>query len=352
LKEIKNRCFNLTISGNNLADLAFQGMCSYLREKLEGHIYLSLTQLQQFSSVQENRIKNTKEILGPSHREVHVVEHSSDSSDDESCKVLTAEFVWPSTTKSLTCDVLKLIHKSWQDDIKYMFDVAKCDEIFYELHKGGYIKISHTLPLLEELKWRAYGKWHNFSSHATNDCNVFHWQVQSAINDGRLSLKEIKIDWHLFLINKLHLEKPVVLIQPEQAETTKGKNVVIGGPRPKKDGESTPSRRVVMEKLPKGEETITTTIRGSKMDSHTGKAKGSTSAHNDRKRELTTVDQKPAVGPPPSRSYRCGGPDWAAQHHGQTDPRASQTATRYGQTTRRADQTAPSQNRALRMVKP
>jgi hypothetical protein len=53
-KEIKNLCFNLTISKKDLADLAFQGMHSYLREKLEGHIYLSLTQLQQFASVQEN----------------------------------------------------------------------------------------------------------------------------------------------------------------------------------------------------------------------------------------------------------------------------------------------------------
>jgi hypothetical protein len=53
-KEIKNRCFNLTISEKDLADLAIQEMRSYLREKLEGHIYLSLLQLQQFASVQEN----------------------------------------------------------------------------------------------------------------------------------------------------------------------------------------------------------------------------------------------------------------------------------------------------------
>jgi hypothetical protein len=110
-----------------------------------------------------------------------VVEHSS---DDESSEVLTAEFVWLSKAKSLTCDVLKLIHKNWQDDIKYMFDVAKCDKIFDELHKGGYIKISHTISLVEELKRRAYCKWHNYFSHATNNCNVFHRQVQSAINEG------------------------------------------------------------------------------------------------------------------------------------------------------------------------
>jgi hypothetical protein len=113
------------------------------------------------------------EIVRPSCREVHVVEHSSDSSDDESSEVLTAEFIWPSKAKSLACDALKPIHKNRQDDIKYMFDVASRDKIFDELHKGGYIKISHTLPLLEDLKWRAYCKWHNSNSHATNDCNVF-----------------------------------------------------------------------------------------------------------------------------------------------------------------------------------
>jgi hypothetical protein len=158
--------------------LAFQGMCSYLREKLEGHIYLSLMQLQQFASVQENQINNTKEINRPSRREVHVVEHSSDSSDDESSEVLTAEFVWPSKAKSLTCYVLKSTRKKWEDDIKYTFDAAKYDKIFDKLHKGSYIKLSHTLPPLEELKRRAYSKWHNSSSHAlmiamfsVNRCN-------------------------------------------------------------------------------------------------------------------------------------------------------------------------------------
>jgi hypothetical protein len=111
-KEIKNRCFNLTIYEEDLADLAFQGMHSYLREKLEGHIYLSLTQLQQFASVQENKIKNTKEIVRLSHREMHVAEHSSNSSDDESSEVLTGEFVWPSKAKSLASDALKPIHKN------------------------------------------------------------------------------------------------------------------------------------------------------------------------------------------------------------------------------------------------
>jgi hypothetical protein len=46
------------------------------------------------------------------------------------------------------------------------------------------------------------------------------------------------------------LENHVVLIWSDQPDTTKGKNVVIVDPRPEKDAESTPSRKVVMEKLP------------------------------------------------------------------------------------------------------
>jgi hypothetical protein len=83
---------------------------------------------------------------------VQEVEHSSDSLDDESSEVLTTEFIWPSKAKSLAYDALKPIHKNRQDDIKYTFDVAKCDNFFDELHKGGYIKISHTLSPLEDLK--------------------------------------------------------------------------------------------------------------------------------------------------------------------------------------------------------
>ena len=70
--------------------------------------------------------------------------------------------------------------------MKFTFDVSKCDRIFDELLRLGHIKINHVIPPLEELKRRAYCKFHNSHSHATNDCNVFRRQVQSAMNEGRL----------------------------------------------------------------------------------------------------------------------------------------------------------------------
>ena len=65
--------------------------------------------------------------------------------------------------------------KDWQDDIKFTFDVAKCDRIFDYLLQEKLMKLSgnHVIPSPDELRRRAYCKWHNSYSHATNDCNVF-----------------------------------------------------------------------------------------------------------------------------------------------------------------------------------
>jgi hypothetical protein len=126
-----------------------------------------------------------------------------------------------------------------------------------------------------------------------------------------LSLKEMQIDQSPFPVNTLDLENPAILIRLKQADMTKGKNVVVGDPRPKNDVRPTPSRKVVMEKLLDGEETITITIRGSVMGSNERNAEGSTSASDDGKRKLTTVDQEQVVKPPAGRSDRHGRPDRA-----------------------------------------
>jgi hypothetical protein len=93
----------------------------------------------------------------------------------------------------------------------------------------------------------------------------------------------MQIDRSLFPFNKLDLENPLILIRLEQADMTKGNNVLIGDPRLEEDAKSTPSCKVVMEKLPDGEETITITIRGSTTGSHERKVEGLTSARDDRK---------------------------------------------------------------------
>jgi hypothetical protein len=115
-----------------------------------------------------------------------IVECDQSSSDDESTEVYTAEMVWPNQAKSSACSSLHPVQKKQQEEVKFTFNVGKCDKIFDELLKTGNIKINHIVPSADELKRRAYYKWHNSFSHATNDCNVFRRYIQSAINEGRL----------------------------------------------------------------------------------------------------------------------------------------------------------------------
>jgi hypothetical protein len=42
--------------------------------------------------------------------------------------------------------------------MKFTFDVSMCDKIFDELLSIRKIKLSHTIPLIEDLKKRAYCK--------------------------------------------------------------------------------------------------------------------------------------------------------------------------------------------------
>jgi hypothetical protein len=94
------------------------------------------------------------------------------------------------------------------------------------------------LPPPDEIKKRAYCKFHHSYSHATNDCNSFRRQIQSTINEGHLVLHKMLVDQHPFPINAfmntLELLNPKVLIRPNQADKAKGKNIVIGEQRPDK----------------------------------------------------------------------------------------------------------------------
>jgi hypothetical protein len=161
-------------------------------------------------------------------RTIHLIER--DSLDDESANVYTAEFIWPTKAKSSACSSLQPVQKNRQKEIKFTFNVAKCDKIFDELLKNGNIKLTHTIPPIDELKRCAYCKWHN-SSHATNDCNIFRRQVQSAINEGRLAFQEMQVDTQTFPVNTIDIACKKILVRPEMANKGKSKDIIIGSPR-------------------------------------------------------------------------------------------------------------------------
>ena len=111
-KEIKNRCFSLMISEKYLADLAFNGLRSYLKEKLKGFEYHTVNYLQIKVLGLEFKLKNAKDTYKPHRSNTHLLDHDSDSSDDESKEVYATEFVWPSKAKPGSVPSLKPIQKN------------------------------------------------------------------------------------------------------------------------------------------------------------------------------------------------------------------------------------------------
>jgi hypothetical protein len=94
-RDTRNWCFRIRVADKELAVLAFNGLLSYLRDKLDETQFFSIAQLHQRALACESRFKETSKSVT---RTIHLVEH--DNSDDESTDVYAAEFVWPTKAKS------------------------------------------------------------------------------------------------------------------------------------------------------------------------------------------------------------------------------------------------------------
>jgi hypothetical protein len=205
----------------------------------------------------ESRSKETAKTI---RHNVHIVECDQSSSDDESIEVYAAEIVWSKQAKSSAYSSLQPVQKKQQEEIKFTFNINKCDKTFDELLKNGNIKINHIVPSADELKRRAYCKWHNSFSHALNDCNVFRRQIQSTINEGRLKFQEMQVDTEPFPMNIIDFEGKRILVRPNTTDKGKDKEIIIGNTREADGNHKISCRKVVTEKTPDGEETLKVTI--------------------------------------------------------------------------------------------
>ncbi|KAM1757613.1 hypothetical protein ACFX11_006850 [Malus domestica] len=104
------------------------------------------------------------------------------------CKALTQIDSKEVKTRSATEETMKTSKV-------YTFDITKADEIFDQLLSAKIIKLQpgHTIPKAEELKEKIYCKYHNSSKHTTNNCIVFRDNIQSWIDNGKLSFLEKKM---------------------------------------------------------------------------------------------------------------------------------------------------------------
>ena len=98
----RNRCYSLTISDRDLADLAFAGLLDFYKAKLEGQEFLDVSQVLEKALADESRAKEARDSQKSNekpNRPVYVLGCDSNCSDDEGKDVYTAEFVWSSNDK-------------------------------------------------------------------------------------------------------------------------------------------------------------------------------------------------------------------------------------------------------------
>ena len=122
------------------------------------------------------------------------VDEVGDSDSDEEPVIGLAE--WVKNKKLISCPF------GQKEPGRFAFHITKADRIFDLLLQEGQIKLlpNHVIPSAEDLKKIKYCKWHNATSHSTNECIVFRQQLQSAIESGRIKFygsktqKLMKID--------------------------------------------------------------------------------------------------------------------------------------------------------------
>ena len=217
LWEVKNKYHSLVLDDRQLADLAFQGLLPHIRDKYASQEFKSLSHLVQRISDQDIKPFEPKRVW---NKKVSFVDEAASSDSDEEPVQLENSFGRVKNKKPMSCP---FGHKEPE---KFAFDITKADRIFDFLLQEGQIKLSpnHVITSAEELKKMKYCKWHNATSHSTNECKVFRQQLQSAIESGRIKFdnskaqKPMKIDQHPFPTNMLDAKGRTKVLTSEAAE--------------------------------------------------------------------------------------------------------------------------------------
>jgi len=168
LRDIKNKCYSLVLDDRQLANLAFKGLLSHIKDKYASQEFESLSHLVQRISDQDIKAFEPRKAW---NKKVSFVAETGSSGSDEEPVIGLAE--WVKNKKPMSCPF------GQKEPEKFAFDITKANRIFEFLLQEGQIKLSpnHVIPSVEELKKIKYCKWHNATSHSTNECKVLRQQL-------------------------------------------------------------------------------------------------------------------------------------------------------------------------------
>jgi hypothetical protein len=123
-----------------LADLAFAGLTPYLKDKLGNQEFFDTNQLLQRALPYENHVKSSR-FRGNANqdKEKHHVNFVDEEADDEEGnEISVAEWVERPMDKPISCSFLKP-NEGRREEMKYTFDMSKCDRFFDLLLQRGVI---------------------------------------------------------------------------------------------------------------------------------------------------------------------------------------------------------------------
>jgi hypothetical protein len=150
-----------------------------MKDKMDGQDFVVINQLLQRAVMHENHAKEGKSygrFKETSSKEKPDVNYVVEDfvSDDDNTGVCVAEWVNTVPGKPLTCAFLKPSPKK-KDEMKFTFDVTKCDKLFAVLLQNKVIRLSkgHGVPPLGQAMKGKYCKCNVTFSYNTNDCNYF-----------------------------------------------------------------------------------------------------------------------------------------------------------------------------------
>jgi hypothetical protein len=159
-----------------LADLAFAGLTLYLKDKLDGQEFSDTNQLLQCALPYENCAKSSRfwDCANKDKEKYHVNFVDEEADDEEDNKICIAEWVEKLEDKPISCSFLKP-NGGRREEMRYTFDVSKCDRLFDLLLRGGVIRLTegHVIPNTDILAKKTYCRWHDSYTHTTNECNYF-----------------------------------------------------------------------------------------------------------------------------------------------------------------------------------
>jgi hypothetical protein len=115
-------------------------------------------------------------------------EDAEDSGEEQEVAVVK----WIRGANPVSCKWVK--HQGPTKD--FDFDESKVEQIFDLLLMEKQLKLpeGHKFHTAQELQGRPYCKWYHLFTHTTNDYKELHWQIQLAIEQGRLILGQFTMN--------------------------------------------------------------------------------------------------------------------------------------------------------------